>query len=437
MKYILGIDLGTSYFKFGLFDEILELKGLGRVKVEKDTGNGELCEVPVGRFSDLIETGIAKACDNAGVAPSSIAAVGYSSQANSFLLMDDKDAPLTPLVLWPDKRTSTVFPEIQQLWDAPDFLETTAMGRGPSPTLCLNKLLWFKYNRPQIWDNTQSLMTISDYLIFFFTGEKVGDTGTASLTGLLDCRKADWWEKGFKMVDLDKNLFLPRCRPGEKVGRTNESLEKVSGIKRNTPFFAGSLDHHIAALGAEIRSGKDVSESTGTVLAAVGFSEKYTPEKDLFISPWESPRSYCRMAFQSNGAASLEWYRDNFASDYSIEQLVKMAEDEKSAGGLTAESEASKYKELEEVFSGISGKQSHGHFIYALMESTAYTLKDLLDQLCPDRKPEKVISTGGGAQSRLWMEIKSQVTGIRFEPSSCSESSCKGAAMITDRGIGA
>ena len=36
MEYILGIDLGTSYFKLGLFDKDGNLRGLGRVAVEKN-----------------------------------------------------------------------------------------------------------------------------------------------------------------------------------------------------------------------------------------------------------------------------------------------------------------------------------------------------------------------------------------------------------------
>ena len=62
MKYILGIDLGTSYFKFGIFDQELNLKGLGRILVETDTGKGNLCELPSERFLQFIKEGIDQAC---------------------------------------------------------------------------------------------------------------------------------------------------------------------------------------------------------------------------------------------------------------------------------------------------------------------------------------------------------------------------------------
>jgi sugar (pentulose or hexulose) kinase len=65
MKYSLGIDLGTSYFKFGIYDEPADLLGLARLAVEKDTGSGNLCELPVDRFIALLKDGITQACQQA------------------------------------------------------------------------------------------------------------------------------------------------------------------------------------------------------------------------------------------------------------------------------------------------------------------------------------------------------------------------------------
>ena len=50
MELVLGIDLGTSYFKHGVFDRSGELRGLTRVAVETNNGDGLLCELPTQRF---------------------------------------------------------------------------------------------------------------------------------------------------------------------------------------------------------------------------------------------------------------------------------------------------------------------------------------------------------------------------------------------------
>ena len=104
MELVLGIDLGTSYFKLGLFDRTGKLHGFGRVLVEKDTENGNRCQLPVERFWSLLCQGLTEACKQAQAQPEDIKAVSYSSQANSFVLLGEDSQPLTALILWPDSR---------------------------------------------------------------------------------------------------------------------------------------------------------------------------------------------------------------------------------------------------------------------------------------------------------------------------------------------
>ena len=55
MDFFLGIDLGTSYFKAGIFDGNGNLKGLGRQLVKKETGDGSICELPVSVFWNTLQ----------------------------------------------------------------------------------------------------------------------------------------------------------------------------------------------------------------------------------------------------------------------------------------------------------------------------------------------------------------------------------------------
>ena len=121
MEYVLGIDLGTSYFKVGLFDRSGELCGFGRVFVSKDTDNGGRCELPVDRFWSLLRQALGQARKQAQAQAEDIRGAAYSSQANSFLLLDKKDEPLTPLILWPDSRVEKVDPAVKKLWRRDDY----------------------------------------------------------------------------------------------------------------------------------------------------------------------------------------------------------------------------------------------------------------------------------------------------------------------------
>lgn len=429
MDYSLGIDLGTSYFKFGLFDGDDKSCGLSRVEVEKDVGEGNLCQVPAERFIGYIKDGIARACSNAKISPACISKIGYSSQANSFILLDKKDCPLTELILWPDRRSPEIFPQVKELWTLPEFHQTTGMGIDASANLCVNKLLWLRANRPEVWEKVKSVMTISDYLTFLFTGERIGDLGTASLLGLLDCKNSKYWLNAFEILELDKSVFSKRCRVGTKIENVTGEIAKQIGIKDTTCFHIGSLDHHMAAVGAGVGEIAEMSESTGTVLACVNFANKYNPAKDVCISPWKDGK-FCQLAFDENGALSLEWYQKNFANQYTLEELVIMAEVVNSPEGLTANRMAFRHETIDKAFNNIQKHHSHGHFIRALMVSSAQSLSELINKISPDRKPEKIVSTGGGAKSDLWLEIKSNLTGSKFIKSNLEEPACHGAASV-------
>ncbi len=430
MKYILGIDLGTSYFKFALFDSDDKQCGLSRIAVEKDSGNCHLCELPSERFLAYIKEGISQACSNTDISPCEIESIGYSSQANSFILIDGDNKPLTPIILWPDNRAKEINPKVKELWNQPDFQQKTGIGIDVSPNFCVNKLQWFKNQQPGTWCNTKHVMTISDYLTFLFTGQKLGDMGTASLLGLLDCKAGKWWDKAFDILGLDKSLFSNPCQVGTNAGNLTKDISKLTGIRQSCSFFIGSLDHHMAAWGAGSVQIADMSESTGTVLACVNFTEKYETSKDVCVSPWKN-NQYCQLTFDENGAASLEWYQKNFASEYPLNELIKMAEQVDSSDGLTAKPKAFLYYEtMEQAFDGIEKSHTHGHFIRALMESSANTLAKLVNKLSPDRKPKNIVATGGGAKSELWLKIKSDFIGAEFIKAKYGEPACHGAALI-------
>src|SRR3954468_21602272 len=112
MSLLLGIDLGTSYFKIGLFDEVGALKGLGRVAVNKINPAPGRCELAVEEFWSALRRGLDEALAQANATSRDIAGLSYSSQASTFLLLDGHDAPLTSFIVWLDRRGEPVEAEL-------------------------------------------------------------------------------------------------------------------------------------------------------------------------------------------------------------------------------------------------------------------------------------------------------------------------------------
>ncbi len=76
---LLGIDLGTSYFKVGLFDYVGELKGLGRVAVAKSEPAPGRSELDCSDFWRLLRSGLEQALRQASASAGQIVSMSYSS----------------------------------------------------------------------------------------------------------------------------------------------------------------------------------------------------------------------------------------------------------------------------------------------------------------------------------------------------------------------
>jgi sugar (pentulose or hexulose) kinase len=425
MNFVLGIDLGTSYFKIGLFNPAGELCGLDRVFVPKDT-DGVNCELPIDRFQALLKQGVANACRDANAQPDNIQAIAYASQANSFLLLDKQSQPLTPLILWSDLRAQNLV-NVANLFQPENFLARTGLGIDCSPEFCVAKLQWFQQQQPDLWARTARLMTLSDYFTFSLTNQYVGDAGTASLLGLLNLHTFEWLTEIVNLsgIQLAKPLF-----PGTLAGKVTRSGAELLGVAAKIPVVVGSLDHHLAAIGAGVGYFAEMSESTGTVLACLKCTTAFQPRPNICTGAGLAPGQFYQLAFDGNGAAALEWYQQNYAPERSIPELEQLATTVPvGSAGLVARPNAHRFPALSGFFNQ-TPRHHHGHFTRAIFESTAASLVRLVRQLSGSRPPKRIVATGGGAKSDLWLQIKANLLGTEFLAAGTEEPACQGAAML-------
>ncbi|MBQ7458050.1 MAG: hypothetical protein IJS70_02655, partial [Bacteroidales bacterium] len=284
MSRYLGIDLGTSYFKAGVYDGEGRLCGLGRESVPK-VSEDDRCFLPVSGFWKAVAGAISQALSDAGIPASAIDAVSYSSQANSFVLLGRTGDPLTPLILWSDHRAKNDCEKLRRLDAAPGFTHTTGLGIGLDQEFMLSKLAWFQKYETQIWDKTRYVMTISDYLVYGLTGSRVGDRSTAAMTAMLDVALGRWWPEALEAFGLKEDMLSTPMPSGTLAGNVTGRGASLAGLKEGTPLYLGCLDHYAVAIGAGILAGRRISESTGTVLACVAYREGYAPRKGVITGP--------------------------------------------------------------------------------------------------------------------------------------------------------
>ena len=92
--------------------------------------------------------------------------------------------------------------------------------------------------------------------------------------------------------------------------------------------------------------------------------------------------------------------------------------------------------EAKGVFYGITPAHAKSHFVRAILESVAFSLRDnleLLEKL--GIKSGDVTSLGGAARSKPWLQIKADVLQRRINIMRCEEATSLGTAVLAAAGI--
>ncbi len=424
MTLLLGIDLGTSYFKVGLFDPAGTLKGLGRVAVPVQTPAPGRCELSVDLFWDVLRRGLGEALAEAGAVLTDIAGLSYSSQANTFLLLDRRDRPLTPLVVWVDERGEPVEEELKRFSHTLEFGQKTGF-HGITGSWAVAKWRWWQKTEPRLWSKTRRVMTLSDYFTFSLTGERAGDASTAAFLGIYDLASREWWPDALHAFQIDPDQLSNPLPPGTRCGRTGEGAMTRLSLPAGIPFTVGGLDHHVAGLGSGLGRLGEVSISTGTVLAAMGLVDEVVPQEGCYHGPHFDGIRFYRLAFDPRGAGQLEEYQRRFAPDRTLEQLLALA--------ALAQPGCDPGHEPKP---GASDRE-HGEFVRHLLERIAVSHRHLLGQVMGAHPhPRTIVATGGGARSALWLQIKAAVLGATVVRPRGQELACLGASLLAGVGAG-
>ena len=89
------------------------------------------------------------------------------------------------------------------------------------------------------------------------------------------------------------------------------------------------------------------------------------------------------------------------------------------------------------TFMGFTLAHRREHFSRAILEGSAYAVRDITDQMLQMGLPLREIrAVGGGARSPLWRQIKADVTGLPVVLTNTIETTALGAGILALKGSG-
>lgn len=444
---IAALDVGTSSVKVCLFTPKMELICRSVQEYAIDA-RGSRVEAAGERYLNAVCNGMKDALGKAE--GYEIAAIGVTTQGETFAPVDESGKPLRPFIVWLDDRAGEQAEKLKQCLPEMEFYRTTGLPE-ISGALPLAKLRWLREEEPEIYEKAYKFLLVEDYLLFQLTGRFVSEKALQTSTGWFDLSSDGLWEKGLAAAGIDPDKLPEILECGEKVGPLTESAAKMLGLAPGIPVVTGAMDQTAAALAGGCTKPGTVTETTGSalVLAACTDRPAFAEGHHVTIYRHALPGKFIYLPIGNTGGMALKWFRDQFCKDLpggeagfnAINEMVSRI----PAGceGLTflpflsGSVDPDSCPEATGCFFGARLSSTRGHFARAVMESIANLLRDFFEMLqelgCPVRE---VYSLGGGSRSPQWLQIKADVCNRSFRALKTSEATAMGAAILAGWGAG-
>lgn len=367
-----------------------------------------------------------------------LAAIGFCSAAHLPVLLDDAGEVIRPAILWSDQR-STV--EVARLRASHQDHIRRATLNDPSCTWTLPQLMWIAANEPGSMARASMLLSSKDYLIHLLTGRFSMDLTSAVATLLYDVPGGEWDEELVRLAGLRPSAVPPVCASAAVVGHVGQGCESF-GLPAGIAVVSGGLDS-----AAEIVACAGRAETVPAVIRVGSSAAILAPgearfQPGLLNYPHAIRPGHYLQAGTNAGAVALQWARqlsgglDHAQVDREVLATPPGAEGLLFHPYLQGERAPFWNPDLRGSFSGLHTGHGSSHFLRAVMEGVALSLRDCLERLAVDL-PETAGTrlAGGVTRGRAWPQILADVLGRALETVEHAESAL-GAAFIAMRAVG-
>jgi xylulokinase len=435
--YAIGIDSGTQGTKALVVDfetgRVLG-RGYGPHAMVEGLGPGASEQDPAS-WVGAMETALAAALKEARIDAKKVVSLGVSGQQHGFVPLDRKGRPIRPAKLWND--TSTI-PETEDLAAALGGRKkmTARLGIGLAVGFTASKILWLKRHEPRNFEKLATVLLPHNYLNFYLTDRLHMEYGDASGTGLMDIRRLCWDEEAANAVDPSlAGKLPPLSHPREPVGFVKKSLAGRFGLG-NVLVSSGGGDNMMGAIGSGNVTPGVCTLSLGTSGTVYShFARPFVDPEGEIAAFCDSTGGWLPLLCTMNVTNTTEIVKSLFGLDNAkLERLARRAEP--GAAGLLflpfVDGERVPVLPFSSaVFFGLDRKTfDAAHIVRSVMEGTALNLGYGFARMRElGLKPAEIRATGGGAKSRLWLQVVADIFGTPVVTLREREAAAYGAAL--------
>lgn len=451
-QYLLGIDIGTSACKIAVFEPngnvVASANGDYHVYYPKP---GWAEQNPEEWWSAVCHA-VKEVLEKGKIDPSDIVGVGIDGQSWSAIPVDKEGNVLANTPIWMDTRSDEICQELDAKIGAHNIFELC--GNPLQPSYTSPKILWYKKHMPNVYNNAYKVLQSNSYIALKLSGEMTQELSQGYGLHCFNMRTGQWDETMCKEMGIRPDL-LPDIYPSHAVvGKVTEKAARECGLKVGTPVVAGALDAACGTLGAGVIHPGETQEQGGQAGGMSICTDTYKADERLILSYHAIPGHWLLQGGTVGGGGVMRWLEREFA-DYEREEgkrtgrsSLELFNDiaQKVAPGcdgtiflpyMAGERSPIWNPNAKGVFYGLDYSKTKGHMIRAGMEGVALALKHNLEVAKEAGADVSVLrSMGGSANSLLWTQIKSDVTGKPIIVPSSDTATTLGAVILAGVGVG-
>ena len=269
----IGVDVGTSSARAGVFDETGTLLATARHPITVWHEAGSVVEQSSSEIWAACAASVRTAMVEAAIPPSAVKGLGFDATC-SLVVLDAGANPLTVSSSGDDRRNVIVWMDHRAIAEARLVNETQDdvlryVGGSISPEMEIPKLLWLKRHLPSTYQSAGHFFDLADYLSFRATGSATRSICTLACKWNFLAHEHRWsgsYFEGIGLGDLASDNYAKIGKeivpPGTPLGAgLTESAARDFGLHAGTPVGASLIDAHaggVGTIGGREKSGRSV-----------------------------------------------------------------------------------------------------------------------------------------------------------------------------------
>lgn len=442
-----GIDIGTTGCKITVYDEKgnFKFKAYRSYETSRENNKHEINALDI--FNGVKEI-IKEACEKY-----EIKAIGIDSFGEAFVMLDENDQPLIPIMTYTDNRGQKEVEYLVSTLGEETIKNIT--GLKPHRMYSLGKIMWIKNNQPEIYSKTKRILMMEDYVVYMLTGNAVIDYTLATRSMAFDINELSWSKLLLDTAGIDVNLFAVPKKSGSSAGILKENIKNELGISNEISITAVGHDQVAVAIGAGVIKEGLAVDGAGTVecISAIYSSldeKEHLIKNNYAIVPFLN-NDYITYAFSYTSGSLIDWYVKSFIKNAAIPgQNLNFNEFEylesSFVDGPTGllllphfAGAATPYMDTESkgALIGITLETTPANIYQAILEGIAYEMRINLDLLKKGKiRPKKLVATGGGSNSLRWLQIKADILNLPIVVLNSTEAGSRGCAIMAGLSCG-